>query len=549
MFGSKKAIFDEGKRISDLETSITRKDGAKRTISWNSRELFDEDQNVIGSIDIGIDITRQKEAENTIKQQVHFMQELIDAIPAPIFYKDTDNIYLGCNNAFAEFTGIPKEKMVGKGVYELYEKEIANKYHKMNKELLEKGGTQTYEYYLQSSSGQKRAVIFNNSIFTDIDGATAGQIGVVFDITERKMAEDALKKHSHFIQELLDTIPAPVYYKDKEGAYLGCNRAFENFSGTKREDLIGKVADDIYENYQAEEYNRMDQEVIKNKGTQVYESEVVYAGDNTKRSVIFNKSVFTDMNNNVAGLIGVILDITERVRSEKLLKAYSQQLENSNELKGIFTDIMRHDLLNHATVIDGYTDLLISGEEDENKLKWLDKIDFSTKKLIDLIESAAALAKLESTDELKFESIDIRNMLSEIISNFEYQAGKRGLEIKLASQGPFLALVNPMIEEVFANYISNALKYGSDKGDINIDIEDADDKWKVKFTDFGEGIPDEYKPLIFERFKRVGNKDIEGSGLGLAIVKKIADLHNGEVGVEDNPEAQGSVFWVTVKKA
>ncbi|WP_236622647.1 sensor histidine kinase [Methanococcoides methylutens] len=64
-----------------------------------------------------------------------------------------------------------------------------------------------------------------------------------------------------------------------------------------------------------------------------------------------------------------------------------------------------------------------------------------------------------------------------------------------------------------------------------------------------EGISDEYKPLVFERFKRIGNSDIEGSGLGLAIVKKIADLHNGEVGVEDNPEANGSVFWVTVKKA
>ncbi|WP_445474434.1 PAS domain S-box protein [Methanococcoides methylutens] len=326
--GAKKAIFGEGKRISDLETSITRKDGGKRIISWNSRELFDEEKNVVGSIVIGNDITKQKEAEKMEKQQVHFMQELIDAIPAPIFYKDTDNIYLGCNNAFAEFTGIPKEDLIGKGVYELYEKDIANKYRKMNMDLLKKGGSQTYEYYLQSSSGQKRAVIFNNSIFTDIDGNTAGQIGVVFDITERKVAEEALKKHSHFMQELLETIPAPVYYKDKEGSYLGCNRAFENFSGKKCEDLIGNMAYDVYDEKQAAEYTRMDQKLVETGGMQSYESEVVYAGDNTKHNVLFNKSVFTDMNGDIGGIIGVILDITAHLRSEEEKKKKERHIRS-----------------------------------------------------------------------------------------------------------------------------------------------------------------------------------------------------------------------------
>ncbi|MCD4821184.1 MAG: PAS domain S-box protein [Methanococcoides sp.] len=543
------AIINEGQKVSGFETVIKRKDGEQRIISWNSQDLLNESGQTIGSIAIGNDITRQKVAEKMKKQQVHFMQELIDAIPVPIFYKDKDGIYLGCNDTFAEFTGIPKKDMIGKGVYDLYEKDIADTYNKMNEELIEKGGTQTYEYYLRSVSGQKRAVIFNNSVFTDMDGNVAGQIGAVFDITERKEAEEAQRKHAHFMQELLEAIPAPVYYKDRNGNYLGCNGAFEIFSGSKCEDMVGKNAYGVYDEKQAEEYHHMDLELVKNGGTQTYESEVVYMGDNTERNVLFNKSVFTDMNGETAGLIGVILDITQRVRSEKLLKKYSEELEHSNELKDIFTDIMRHDLLNHATVISGYTYMMLSSEDDETKLKRLGKINLSTKNFIELIESAAAFAKLESADDLEFEAIDVGNMINGIIANFEYQAEEKGVDIRIISEGACTALANPMIEEVFVNLISNALKYGSDKGDIVVRIEDADDNCKIVVTDSGEGISDKDKPLVFERFKRVGNSSIKGSGLGLAIVKRIVDLHKGKVGVEDNPEGQGSMFWVTLKKA
>jgi len=75
------------------------------------------------------------------------------------------------------------------------------------------------------------------------------------------------------------------------------------------------------------------------------------------------------------------------------------------------------------------------------------------------------------------------------------------------------------------------------------------DEWKVTVTDFGPGIADEDKPKLFERFKRVDKSGVKGTGLGLAIAKKITELHGGHIGVEDNPAAKGSVFWVTVKKA
>jgi signal transduction histidine kinase len=73
--------------------------------------------------------------------------------------------------------------------------------------------------------------------------------------------------------------------------------------------------------------------------------------------------------------------------------------------------------------------------------------------------------------------------------------------------------------------------------------------WKVAVTDQGEGISDADKPYVFDRFKRVTKKGVKGTGLGLAIVKRIAELHSGDVGVENNPDGKGSRFWISLKKA
>ncbi|MEZ5336284.1 MAG: HAMP domain-containing sensor histidine kinase [Methanolobus sp.] len=84
---------------------------------------------------------------------------------------------------------------------------------------------------------------------------------------------------------------------------------------------------------------------------------------------------------------------------------------------------------------------------------------------------------------------------------------------------------------------------------VKLEIEDLGKSFKVMVTDEGEGIPDESKSLVFDRFKRADKKGIKGTGLGLAIVKRIVEIHKGSVGVDDNPDGKGSVFWVVLGKA
>ncbi|KXS45163.1 MAG: PAS/PAC sensor signal transduction histidine kinase [Methanolobus sp. T82-4] len=243
------------------------------------------------------------------------------------------------------------------------------------------------------------------------------------------------------------------------------------------------------------------------------------------------------------------VEVRERKAAETKLKLYFTQLKHSNELKDLFTDILRHDLINPATVIKGYVEYLIEYEENEQKISALKAIERNNLKLIEMIENAANLAKLENVEELDFEEMDLASILQEVLENLQPKADEKQIRIEFKPEGKYPLRVNRIIEEVFTNLLSNSIKYSPEGSTIEVVVSEFDDRsLKVSIMDEGEGIPDADKPLIFDRFERVGKTNIKGTGLGLAIVKRIMELHDGDVGVEDNPKGKGSLFWVTLHR-
>ncbi|ABE52982.1 Multisensor signal transduction histidine kinase [Methanococcoides burtonii DSM 6242] len=243
-------------------------------------------------------------------------------------------------------------------------------------------------------------------------------------------------------------------------------------------------------------------------------------------------------------------DVTERRSAEAALKRYAEELEHSNELKDLFIDIIRHDLMNPAGSVKGFTDILLKrGNFEGENLKMLHAIKRANAKLIDMIDSAAAFAKVESVSQVKLNTMDLGVVLRNVVHSLGPQLKEAGIEVSLPQDGVYPASVDSMIEEVFFNLLSNAVKYSPENTRITVEMEDIGSGWKVMVLDQGFGISDEDKALVFDRFKRLDKGGIKGTGLGLAIVKRIVDLHGGKVGLSDNPYEKGSMFWVTLNKA
>ncbi|MBF0123256.1 MAG: PAS domain-containing protein, partial [Candidatus Omnitrophica bacterium] len=146
------------------------------------------------------------------------------------------------------------------------------------------------------------------------------------NITERINIDIEKRENLRFLQNLMDAMPNPVFYKDRQGVYLGCNKAFIAAVGKDYTDIIGKTVFDMAPQDLAEAYHAKDLELINNPGVQVYEAKVRFA-DGTLRDISFNKASFLGLDGKVSGLVGVMIDITERQKREDEDQKRKRELE------------------------------------------------------------------------------------------------------------------------------------------------------------------------------------------------------------------------------
>ena len=158
-------------------------------------QLIDSFNHLLGTF-------RQQDA--ALRDALHFQQDLMEAVPSPIFYKNEHCVYLGGNKAFERYFGLTAEQFVGKTVYDISPKDLAEKYDQADRALLSSSGAQTYEASVVYADGSRHDVVFNKATFTDAEGKIAGLIGVILDISERKQSEIELEKHRNHLGELVN---------------------------------------------------------------------------------------------------------------------------------------------------------------------------------------------------------------------------------------------------------------------------------------------------------------------------------------------------------
>ncbi|NYT19176.1 MAG: response regulator [Methanosarcinales archaeon] len=353
-------------------------------------------------------------------------------------------------------------------------------------------------------------------------------------------------------QNYLDVAGVIVLVLDKDQNVTLVNRKGCEILGRGEDDILGKNWFDSFLLPEKSDHSKkIFSSLIKGEvGEFEYSENSIVTAEGEERLISWHNSILMDERGNVSGVLSSGEDITERTKTEAALKEYAKQLEHSNELKDLFIDIIRHDLMNPAGAVKGFTDLLLKrGKFEDSDLRMVQAIKRANGKLITMIESAATFAKIESVSRVKLKVMDLGDILNNVAQTLEPQLKENGIKLNMSIECPYPALADPMVEQVFMNLLSNAIKYSPQDTCVSVEVEDLGREWKVNVIDQGFGILDEDKELVFERFKRLDKGNIKGTGLGLAIVRRVVDLHEGKVGVADNPNGNGSMFWVTLKKA
>lgn len=298
-------------------------------------------------------ISGLRKTEETGKIHEQFLQTLMDSIPAPVFYKNTDGKYTGCNKAFEDFLGIQKKEIIGKAVYEVAPKELAVCYHEADKALFQSKGKQIYEARVKPGNGSLRDVVFHKAVYYDETGAIAGLIGIILDITDHKRVEEALRKSeaslanaqriAHLGNWEWDIVINKVQWSDEVYRIFGL--APQEFGATY-EAFLNSVHPD-------------DREFVKESVNKALQEKIPYNIDyrvvlpeGTERIVHAQAEVIFDDTGKAIRMNGTVQDITERKRTEEALRRRIDKEQILSNISARFVKFTDFDNVITASLVD-----------------------------------------------------------------------------------------------------------------------------------------------------------------------------------------------------
>ena len=287
------------------------------------------------------EVNERRKIEKTLRNNLKFFESLLDTIPLPVFYKDNEGRYLDCNDILArQVLGLEKEEIIGKTFAELYDKsseKFSLEIHEDDLKLLQKGGYDVYEKEVICADGTIRDFLASRATFPDEEGKTKNMVAVLLDVTELRKAESKLQNNVQFLETLLDSIPSPVFQRDLSEIYVNCNESFaRQIMGLPKDEVIGGSFQEFQKRIPkelVEIYNKHDRTLIEKKGSNYYETKVVCA-DGIQRDFLFHKATCQDSSGEVAGIVGVMLDITQWKAAEKTFRKSEERYRIAAEQTG-----------------------------------------------------------------------------------------------------------------------------------------------------------------------------------------------------------------------
>jgi signal transduction histidine kinase len=275
--------------------------------------------------------------------------------------------------------------------------------------------------------------------------------------------------------------------------------------------------------------------------------------------VIF-MTALADTENKIKGFeLGAVDYVTKPIQQEEVLarvnthltiRQLQKELQAQNEELEAFAHTVAHDLKNPLNAVMGFAEMLAEnaiGRLDDESLDYLENLRLASRKMGDIIEALLLLAGV-SKQEVEMQPLNMPEIVIQVQQRLTFMINKYQAEIIVPDSWPVARGYAPWVEEIWANYINNGMKYGGKPPRLELGATKIANKIRFWVRDNGEGLTKEEQTILFTPFTRLNQNRAKGHGLGLSIVQRVAEKLGGQVGVESKV-GEGSMFYFTLPTA
>lgn len=367
------------------------------------------------------------------------------------------------------------------------------------------------------------------------------------DITQRKLAEDALQQQRDFLQLVINSVPNFIAVKDRAGRFQLVNEKAAQLYGITTSAMLGKTLAELHP-------NPADVDLIQQQDRQVFasgQSVIMHEMASLGRYFQTSRTPLRNTDGQVDRVLIVSFDITERKQAEAVLQQALQKEKELGELKSRFISMASHEFRTPLAAIRATTDTLLTYRQrlpDEQIERRLGKILGQVDYLKGIIEDVLQLARLQARRvEYTPVPVDLDQLCRTLLE--EVQGQDEGAErLRYAVDEPLrtVTLDPKLMRQIIANLLSNALKYSPAHKPVVLRLTQGDGMLVLEVRDEGIGIPAADLPHLFQPFHRAGNVGtIAGTGLGLTITKESVELQGGTLHVASEVDV-GTTFTVYI---
>ncbi len=358
-----------------------------------------------------------------------------------------------------------------------------------------------------------------------------------------KKAEAAFQASRDHLDKIINSIPDPIFVKDREHHWVLLNQAHDQMFGISSSELLGKTDRDYFPREQADIFWEKD-EVVFQTGEENVNEEPWTDSKGVKHIIVTKKNLYIDRKGNKF-IVGVIRDISD-------LKAAQEKLKEMMEVRSRFTSVVSHELRTPLASIRTGVNLILdglAGNINNEQKEFLEIVKKNIERLSRLINDILDFQKIDSGKmHFKIEKNDINEVVKEVykITLPLLERKKLTLTLKLDEKIAKFKFDRDRLVQVFSNLVANAIDF-TEKGSITVVSSSDKGNFHAMIIDTGVGIKQEGLARIFNPFEQAEREDNgkrEGTGLGLAICKEIITRHNGKIWAESSDN--GSIFHFTL---